>query len=133
MRKTDNSIAPTMRYSDPGMHRRDFMGACAAATAATSTAAPRPKPNILQILIDDMGYADLGCYGGVAATPHIDRLASEGIRFTQAYVASPVCSPSRVGITTGQCPSRHYIYSYLDSRASHRKRGMRETGASGFP
>lgn len=106
------------------MNRREFIAASAA--TATTAAAPHPKPNILQILIDDMGYADLGCYDGVAATPHIDRLASEGIRFTQAYVASPVCSPSRVGITTGQSPSRHYIYSYLDSRASHRKRGMRD-------
>jgi arylsulfatase A-like enzyme len=72
-----------------------------------------------------MGYADLSCYGGEAATPNLDRLAAQGIRFTQAYVASPVCSPSRVGITTGQFPSRQNIYSYLDSREEQRKHGMR--------
>ncbi|MEJ7609388.1 MAG: sulfatase-like hydrolase/transferase [Bryobacteraceae bacterium] len=72
-----------------------------------------------------MGYADLGCYGGEAATPNLDRLAAQGIRFTQAYVASPVCSPSRVGITTGQWPARHFIYSYLDTRESQRKHAMR--------
>ena len=57
-------------------------------------------------------------------TPNIDRIATEGIRFTQAYVASPICSPSRVGITTGQCPSRHRIYSYFDTRERHRNLGM---------
>ena len=83
-----------------------------------------PRLNIIQVLIDDMGYADLGCYGGEAATPNIDRLAAEGIRFTQGYVASPVCSPSRVAITTGQFPARHLIYSYLDSRAAQQKHKM---------
>jgi arylsulfatase A-like enzyme len=85
---------------------------------------PPPKLNIIQILIDDMGYADLGCYGGPIPTPNIDRIAAEGIRFTQAYVASPICSPSRVGITTGQCPSRHRVYSYFDTRKRHRELGM---------
>ncbi len=103
------------------MNRRAFL---AGAIATAAGAAATPRLNIVQVLIDDMGYADLGCYGGEAATPNIDRLASEGIRFTQAYVASPVCSPSRVGITTGQFPSRHRIYSYLDTRASHKKHGM---------
>jgi arylsulfatase A-like enzyme len=86
--------------------------------------AAQPKLNIIQILIDDMGYADLHCYGGPIPTRNIDRIAAEGIRFTQGYVASPVCSPSRVGITTGQCPSRHRIYSYLDSRERNRQLGM---------
>ncbi len=107
------------------MNRRTFLqtgvGAC---TSAPAIAQAR-RLNIVQILIDDMGYADLGCYGGEASTPNLDRLAAEGIRFTQAYVASPVCSPSRVGIATGQCPSRHLIYSYLDTRESQQKRGMR--------
>jgi arylsulfatase A-like enzyme len=90
---------------------------------ALATAAPGARLNIIQVLIDDMGYADLGCYGGEAATPNLDRLAGEGIRFTQGCVASPVCSPSRVAITTGQFPSRHFIYSYLDTReAQHRHR-----------
>lgn len=86
--------------------------------------ASQPRLNVLQILIDDLGYADLGCYGGPIPTPHTDRIAAEGMRFTQAYAASPVCSPSRAGILTGQCPSRHRVYSYFDTRARHRQLGM---------
>lgn len=78
------------------------------------------------ILADDMGYGDPGCYGGEVATPNLDRIAREGIRFEQGYVAAPICSPSRVGITTGQCPSRHLIFSYLDSRQRQRELGMRD-------
>jgi arylsulfatase A-like enzyme len=99
------------------MHRRTFLAGGLSLAAA-------PKLNVIQVLIDDMGYADLHCYGGPIPTPNIDRIAAEGIRFTQAYVASPICSPSRVGITTGQCPSRHRIYSYFDTREKHRKLGM---------
>jgi len=99
------------------MKRRTFLGQGLALAA-------QPKLNVIQILVDDMGYADLRCYGGPIPTPNIDRIATEGIRFTQGYVAAPICSPSRVGITTGQCPSRHRIYSYLDTRARHRELGM---------
>lgn len=96
--------------------RRVFLG---------SLAARRP-PNIVTILADDMGYGDLGCYGGPIATPALDALAASGLRFTQAYVAAPICSPSRVGITTGQCPARHGIFSYLNDRASQRRLGMKD-------
>jgi arylsulfatase A-like enzyme len=99
------------------MKRRTFL-------AGGLALASSPRINVIQVLIDDMGYADLGCYGGPIPTPNIDRLAAEGVRFTQGYVASPICSPSRVGITTGQCPSRHRIYSYLNTRDQHRKLGM---------
>lgn len=64
-------------------------------------------PNIVLINVDDMGYGDLGCYGSeVNDTPHIDRLAAEGIRFTDFYVASPVCTPSRAALMTGCYPAR---------------------------
>ena len=80
-----------------------------------------PKPNILFILTDDMGYGDIGCYGGkFAPTPNIDRLAREGIRFTQYYSASPICSPSRTGLTTGMFPACWNITSYLQTRAGNR-------------
>jgi arylsulfatase len=60
-------------------------------------------PNIIYIMCDDMGYGDLGCYGQTyIETPHIDRMASEGIRFTQAYCGSPVSAPSRCCFMTGQ-------------------------------
>ena len=56
------------------------------------------RPNIILILTDDMGFGDIGCYGGkFAPTPNLDRMAQEGIRFTQYYSASPICSPSRTG------------------------------------
>ena len=84
------------------------------------------RPNIIFVFIDDMGYGDLSCYGNPnVRTENIDRLASEGIRFEQFYVGSPICSPSRVAITTGQFPARHLINSYLNSRKRNRERGMR--------
>ncbi|HPK46128.1 MAG TPA: sulfatase-like hydrolase/transferase, partial [Spirochaetota bacterium] len=64
-------------------------------------------PNIIIILADDMGYGDLGCYGSRAInTPNIDRLAQQGMRFTDFYCASPLCSPSRAGLLTGRYPLR---------------------------
>lgn len=76
-----------------------------AGVATTSIGAPRP--NLLLILADDMGYGDLGCTGSQhLQTPHIDDLAAAGIFCDQAYVASPVCSPSRAGLVTGRDPRR---------------------------
>ena len=80
-----------------------------------------PKPNILFILSDDMGYSDIGCFGGkFAPTPNLDRLAQEGIRFTQFYSSAPICSPSRAGLTTGMFPARWNITSFLQTRAGNR-------------
>src|SRR5256885_12984973 len=76
--------------------------------------ASNARPNIIFILADDLGPGDIGCYGGtLVKTPNIDRLAKEGIRFGQYYVASPVCSPSRCALITGQFPARWQITSYL--------------------
>src|SRR3954470_15739240 len=105
-----NSITVSM------MNRRELLISLAAAGNSVTAKVTARRPNVVVILADDMGYGDPSCYGGELATPNIDRLAHEGIRFQQCYVASPVCSPSRVGITTGQCPARHLIFSYLDSR-----------------
>lgn len=64
------------------------------------------KPNILLILIDDLGWRDLGCYGSsFYETPHIDRLCAQGMRFTDAYAAAPVCSPTRASILSDQYPA----------------------------
>jgi arylsulfatase A-like enzyme len=69
---------------------------------ATSASADAPKPNIVLIMVDDMGYADLGCYGQRHYdTPHLDRMATEGIRFTQAYSGCCVCAPARCALMTG--------------------------------
>jgi uncharacterized sulfatase len=83
------------------------------------------KPNVILVFIDDMGWGDFSCFGNEAAqTPHIDRLAKEGIRFEQFYVNSPICSPSRTAISTGQYPQRWKITSYLSNRDHNKQRGM---------
>jgi len=88
-------------------------------------AAAERRPNIVMIFIDDMGWGDFSCFGNTAAkTPNIDALAAGGIRFTQFYVNSPICSPSRCALTTGQYPQRWRITSYLNHRADNRRRGM---------
>lgn len=83
------------------------------------------KPNIVFVFVDDMGSSDLSCFGGdVVKTENLDRLASEGIRFKQFYVNSPICSPSRTALTTGQYPQRWRITSYLDNRQANKRRGL---------
>ncbi len=83
------------------------------------------KPNIILVFIDDMGWGDFSCFGNVhAKTPNIDRMAEQGIRFEQFYVNSPICSPSRTAISTGQYPQRWRITSYLAHRKMNEDRGM---------
>jgi arylsulfatase A-like enzyme len=67
---------------------------------------PDPNPNIIIMYADDLGYGDLGSYGGDIPTPNIDRLGKEGIRFTDFYVSAPVCTPSRYSLLTGRYPHR---------------------------
>ncbi|MEJ2051759.1 MAG: sulfatase, partial [Calditrichota bacterium] len=88
--------------------------------------APR-DPNIIFIMVDDMGYGDLGCYGNTFhETPNIDRLAQDGMKFTNAYAAAPNCSPTRASVLTGQWPARVGITQYLpgnkESARMQRKR-----------
>ncbi len=83
---------------------------------AQSRAADRSqhRPNIVLILIDDLGWRDLGCYGNrFHETPNIDRLARQGMRFTDAYAAAPVCSPTRAAIMTGKYPARLQITDFI--------------------
>ncbi|WP_013629293.1 sulfatase family protein [Rubinisphaera brasiliensis] len=71
-----------------------------------------PKPNVVFMFADDLGYGDLGCYGHpYAKTPAIDQLAAEGTRFTQHYVTGVTCNPSRTGVMTGQFPARFARYA----------------------
>ena len=89
------------------------------AQAAPPDTSGRP-PNVVFILIDDLGWADLGCYGSTFhETPNLDRLAANGVRFTQAYAASPLCSPTRAAILTGKHPARLHLTTYLPGRADN--------------
>ncbi|QDU39292.1 Arylsulfatase [Maioricimonas rarisocia] len=88
-----------------------------AAVAVQSTASAADRPNVLVILCDDLGYGDLACYGHeTIKTPHLDKLAAEGVRLTDCYSASPLCSPARAGLLTGRTPSRSGIYSWIAPR-----------------
>ena len=79
----------------------------------SSQAQDRP-PNIIFMLIDDMGWTDLGCYGSkYYETPHLDQLAKDGMRFTQAYSACTVCSPTRAAVLTGKSPARLHITDWI--------------------
>lgn len=83
------------------------------------------RPNIVLVFVDDMGWGDFACFGNQnTKTPQIDRLAREGIRFEQFYVNSPICSPSRTAISTGQYPQRWRITSFLSDRDHNDRRGM---------
>ncbi len=93
--------------------RRGFL---AASTASAATAAQARKPNVILMYADDLGYGDLGCYGGKIRTPNLDRLAREGTRFTQCLSANPVCSPSRAALLTGRYPTRVNIPRVLFPR-----------------
>ena len=79
-----------------------------------SQAAEAKRPNIVFILIDDLGWADVGCFGSkYYETPNIDRLAAQGMRFTDAYAACAVCSPTRASIMTGKYPARLHLTDWI--------------------
>ncbi len=83
-----------------------------------NTAIAAEKPNIILILADDLGINDLGCYGRKEhSTPNLDRLATEGMRFTCAYTAQPICSPSRAALMTGKHPARLHLTNFLAGHA----------------
>lgn len=93
--------------------------------ALPAGAADAPKPNIILVYIDDMGWADFSCFGNKAVkTENVDRLAAEGVRFEQFYVNSPICSPSRTAVSTGQYPQRWRITSFLNNRKNNDDRGV---------
>lgn len=73
-----------------------------------------PRPNVVYILCDDLGYGDLACFGNpIVKTPNLDRLARDGMKLTHCYAAAPVCSPSRAGIITGRHPHRCGIHDFI--------------------
>ncbi|MCC6265305.1 MAG: sulfatase [Bryobacterales bacterium] len=92
-------------------------------TAPRTGAAQKPAtrhPNIVVLLVDDWGWTDLGAYGSTFyETPHLDKLAAEGVRFTNAYASCPVCSPSRAALLTGKVPPRVGITDWIPGRKQH--------------
>ncbi len=106
------------------MKRRDFLLSSTAAVAAS--AHTTKQPNIIVIYTDDQGYGDLGCYGATdIQSPNIDKLAREGVRFSQFYSNCPVCSPSRASLLTGKYPQRHGITDVLASTAQFNVPGLK--------
>ena len=104
------------------MTRRSFVASAFGAAAAQSSS----RPNFIVIVADDLGIGDLGCYGAAdAKTPHLDRLAADGIRFTDWHANSPVCSPSRASLLTGKTPQHCGIPQILFSRPDFSVPGLR--------
>jgi arylsulfatase len=86
------------------------------------TAAPLPRPNIVVVLVDDMGFSDIGCFGSEIPTPNLDRLAADGLRFTQFY-NTPRCSPTRAALLTGLYPHQAGM-GWLDDKVEPRSQGF---------
>lgn len=88
--------------------------------AVAQSTPSKPKPNIILFLVDDLGWSDVECYGSTFyETPHINALAGEGVRFTQAYAACHVCSPTRASVLTGKYPARLHLTDWLPGRKDH--------------
>lgn len=108
------TISAACCNSRPG--RLTLLGAMALLVAANTAvgAETARRPNMVLILADDLGWTDLGCMGSdLYATPHLDRLARDGIRFTQAYSACTVCSPTRAALLTGKYPARLHVTDWI--------------------
>lgn len=103
-----------------------FLSLVASALFSTAGFAASP-PNIVFIVADDLGWSDLTCYGsGLHETPNLDRLASEGVRFTDAYTASPVCTPTRASFMTGKHPARLHMTIWREAALERGKREFLE-------
>ena len=119
-------LSITILLGSPGAAMKRLLACLLLAVLLNTTNVVRAEqPNFLVIFIDDMGFADPSCFGNpLIKTPHIDKLAAEGIKLTNFYVNSPICSASRVALTTGQYQGRWKIHSFLNTRAGNANRGM---------
>src|SRR5690349_8849914 len=107
------------------INRREWLGGLAAAVASWGQQIAA-RPNVVVIVADDLGIGDVGCFGSAdAKTPHLDRLAENGIRFTDWHANSPVCSPSRASLLTGKYPQHCGIPEILFSKPDFDVQGLR--------
>lgn len=96
-----------------------------ASVAIVQGARTSDKPNVIIFYVDDMGYADPSCFGNPdMETPNIDRFATEGLKLTNYYSNSPICSSSRVALNTGQAPGRHKVWAHFASKKQNATRNM---------
>ena len=103
------------------MNRRNFLKSFGATVALSQTffgcSSPIKKPNFVFFLVDDLGWTDVGCFGSTFyETPNIDKLAAQGMKFTDAYAACPVCSPTRASIMSGKFPARINLTDWIPGR-----------------
>src|SRR6266513_4816185 len=107
----------TQMNADQSISRRGFLagvGGVGLNAVLAQAQQGEERPNFVFILADDLGWADLGCYGSkYHETPNLDRLASQGMKFTDAYAACPVCSPTRASLLTGKYPARLRLTNFL--------------------
>ena len=88
---------------------------CELVGSTTGLAADAKRPNVVFILADDLGYTDIGCFGSkYYETPHIDRMAAQGVRFTSGYTCGPNCQPTRAALLSGQYGPRTGVYTVGD-------------------
>jgi len=113
-----------------GIESSMFTDSGVAAPLLELAPAAAPRPNIVVILADDLGYGDVGAFGGtVIETPHMDQIAREGLRFTNAYSSAPICSPSRAGLLTGRYPVRSGIMQAMQAAGdSFERRASMQAG-----
>ena len=98
-----------------------YVFAIAVLSATCQASEHTAPPNVILVLTDDLGYSDIGCYGATKVkTPHIDRIAAEGFRFTDFHTAASICSPSRAALLTGAYPQRAGLYMGINpNRKAH--------------
>ena len=89
---------------------------------STAVAQDIQRPNIILILADDLGLGDISSFSGTYSTPNIDKIGAEGLRLSQYYSASPICSPSRAGILTGQFPAKVHFTTFLNTKEDNRRK-----------
>jgi arylsulfatase A-like enzyme len=111
--------------------QRHFLILAALMLGVSAWAQAQRPPNVVLVMMDDLGYGDLGSYGAPdVRTPNIDRLASEGVRLTDAYANGPVCTPTRAALISGHYPQRVGLERVLTTSPADRERGLAVRGAS---